>query len=229
MADRIFAITGAFGVLGSAVSSAAAAQGQRVVLIDRAPAGSGPPPSIATLVMSGVDLADAAAAEAAFRAAVEQLGGVDVLFNIAGGFNWETVEGASPQLWLDLYRLNVLTALNATRAALPYLKRSPAGRVINVGSHAALQAGTGMGAYAAAKQGVHALTQALAVELKTTSITVNAVLPSILDTPANRADMPAADTGAWVAPAQLAAVMMFLASEAAQAVTGALVPVTGKV
>ena len=86
-----------------------------------------------------------------------------------------------------------------------------------------------MGAYAASKAGVHALTQALAEELKGDNITVNAVLPSIIDTPANRADMPDADPSTWVAPSDLAAVMLFLASEAAGAVTGALLPVTGRV
>ena len=86
-----------------------------------------------------------------------------------------------------------------------------------------------MGPYAASKAGVHKLTEALAEELKAEGITVNAVLPSILDTPTNRADMPDADPTAWVAPDDLAAVILFLASEAARAVTGALVPVTGRV
>lgn len=229
MPDRVFAITGAFGALGSVVSTLAAAQGEKVVLIDRTSAPSDLPFSGEALVLAGVDLADAAAAGAALRAAAERFGGVDVLLNIAGGFSWETVEGGSPDLWRDLYQLNVLTALNASRAALPFLKRRPAGRIISIGSYAALQAGTGMGAYAAAKVGVHALTQALAAELKATSVTVNAVLPSILDTPANRANMPDADAAAWVTPPQLAAVIMFLAGENAQAMTGALVPVTGKV
>ncbi|MFW2346572.1 MAG: SDR family oxidoreductase, partial [Brevundimonas mediterranea] len=87
----------------------------------------------------------------------------------------------------------------------------------------------GMGAYGAAKLGVHALTQALAEELKTTAVTVNAVLPSIIDTPTNRKDMPDADPAAWVAPADLAAVILFLASPESRAMTGALVPVTGRV
>jgi NAD(P)-dependent dehydrogenase (short-subunit alcohol dehydrogenase family) len=86
-----------------------------------------------------------------------------------------------------------------------------------------------MGAYAASKAGVHSLTQALAEELKADGVTVNAVLPSIIDTPANRADMPKADFSAWVRPDELAAVMLFLASEPASGVTGALIPVTGRV
>ena len=128
-----------------------------------------------------------------------------------------------------MFALNLSTALHASRAALPHLKASDAGRIVNVGSAAALKAGAGMGAYGASKAAVHALTQSLAEELKTTAVNVNAVLPSIIDTPANRADMRDADPAQWVAPADLAAVILFLASPESRAMTGALVPVTGRV
>lgn len=230
MAGRVIAITGAYGVLGQAVAKAAAAQGARLALIDfakDAPAGLPGGPDV--LVLGGVDLTDAVQSGAAMDAAADRFGGVDALLNIAGGFTWETLQEGSIASWPAMYRLNVLTAANACRAAVPHLKRSAAGRIVNVGSAAALKAALGMGAYAAAKAGVHALTQALAEELKGDNVTVNAVLPSIIDTPTNRADMPKADFAAWVAPDDLAAVMLFLASEAAVAVTGALVPVTGRV
>lgn len=226
MSDRIIAITGAAGVLGSAVAQAAAELPYKLALIDFAPECPGPE---GAFVQTGVDLTDAVQAGAAIDAVADRFGRLDVLLNIAGGFRWETLEGGGYETWPALYRLNVLTATNASRAAIPHLKRSAAGRIVNVGSAAALKAGMGMGAYAAAKAGVHALTQALAEELKGDDVTVNAVLPSIIDTPANRADMPKADFAAWVAPKDLAAVMLFLASEAAGAVTGALVPVTGRV
>lgn len=131
--------------------------------------------------------------------------------------------------WHRLFLMNVQTAANASRSAIPHLRRSAAGRIVNVGANAALKASLGMGPYAASKAGVHALTEALAEELKADNVTVNAVLPSILDTLANRADMPNADPSAWVAPDDLATVILFLASEAAGAVTGALLPVTGRV
>jgi NAD(P)-dependent dehydrogenase (short-subunit alcohol dehydrogenase family) len=124
--------------------------------------------------------------------------------------------------------LNVTTALNASRAAIPHLLASRAARIVNIGALGALQAGSGMGAYAASKSGVHRLTEALAAEHKG-RITVNAVLPSIIDTAANRASMPKADFSKWVAPQELAEVILFLASDAASAVTGALIPVTGRV
>jgi NAD(P)-dependent dehydrogenase (short-subunit alcohol dehydrogenase family) len=230
MAERVVVITGAFGVLGQAVAKAAAGQGARLALIDfatDAPAGLPTGPDV--LVLPGVDLTDANAAGAAMEAVSDRFGRIDALLNIAGGFTWDTLQDGSIASWPAMYRLNVLTAANASRSAIPHLKRSAAGRIVNVGSSAALKAAMGMGAYAAAKAGVHSLTQALSEELKGESITVNAVLPSILDTPTNRADMPKADFATWVAPDDLAAVMLFLASDEARAVTGALVPVTGQV
>jgi NAD(P)-dependent dehydrogenase (short-subunit alcohol dehydrogenase family) len=127
-----------------------------------------------------------------------------------------------------MYALNVLTALNTSHAAIPHLQASPAGRIVNIGAMGALQAGSGMGPYAASKAGVHRLTEALAAEHKG-KITVNAVLPSTIDTAANRTSMPKADFSKWVTPQELADVILFLVSDAASAVTGALIPVNGRV
>jgi NAD(P)-dependent dehydrogenase (short-subunit alcohol dehydrogenase family) len=218
-------ITGGFGALGSGLAEAALAAGWKVALIDFAPA---PTRALDALAIGGVDLAEPAAAEAAFAKAAEHLGTIDALINVAGGFAWETVEDGSLETWDRLYRLNVRSCLVASRAALPHIAKSKAGRIVNVGANAATKAAMGMGAYTASKSGVARLTEALAEELKGKGITVNAVLPSIIDTPANRADMPDADHSAWVSPADLAAVILFLASPPARAVTGALVPVVGR-
>jgi NAD(P)-dependent dehydrogenase (short-subunit alcohol dehydrogenase family) len=145
-----------------------------------------------------------------------------------GGFAFEAVADGDPKTWQRMYALNVMTALNASRAAIPHLISLGTGRIVNIGAMGALQAGNGMGAYAASKAGVHRLTEALAAELKG-KITVNAVLPSTIDTAANRASMPKADFTKWVAPKELADVILFLASDAASAVTGALLPVNGRV
>jgi NAD(P)-dependent dehydrogenase (short-subunit alcohol dehydrogenase family) len=177
--------------------------------------------------LGGVDLTDAAAAKKAIDAAVSHFGRLDALINIAGGFSFETVAEGDPRTWQRMYALNVTTALNASRAAIPHLIASGAGRIVNVGALGALQAGAGMGPYAASKAGVHRLTEALAAEYKGT-ITVNAVLPSIIDTSANRASMPKADFSKWVRPTELADVILFLADDAASAVTGALLPVSGR-
>jgi NAD(P)-dependent dehydrogenase (short-subunit alcohol dehydrogenase family) len=154
-------------------------------------------------------------------------GRIDALLNIAGGFTWQTVTEGDPAAWDKMFALNVKTALTASRAALPHLRESK-GAIVNVGAYGALKAGAGMGAYAASKQGVMKLTESMAEELKG-QVRVNAVLPSIIDTAANRKDMPKADFSTWVQPAELAEVMLFLASDAASAVTGALIPVVGRV
>ena len=222
---RTLVITGGHGVLGRAVLEAALAEGLNVAIIDHARGQTAPD---GVLELGGVDLTDPAAAQGAMQAVAGRFGGVDALLNIAGGFVWQTVDDPAPA-WDRMYALNVTTALNATRAALPWLKQSQEGRIVNVGANGALKAAAGMGAYAAAKSGVHRLTESLAEELKTTSVTVNAVLPSILDTAQNRADMPDADPAKWVRPAELARVMLFLASPDSRAITGALIPVTGRV
>lgn len=229
MAGRIFAITGASGILGTAVARAAAAQGARIALIDHAQqADVLPECGPEAIMLGGVDLTDPVAAGAAIDAVADRFGGVDALLNIAGGFRWETVADSTSDSWYAMYRINVATAANASRAAIPHLKRSAAGRIVNIGAASAQKAALGMGPYAASKAGVHQLTHSLAEELKADGVTVNAVLPSILDTPTNRADMPKADFAAWVAPDDLAQVILFLASEEARAVTGALLPVTGR-
>jgi len=225
MGERVVAITGGHGALGRAVTEAALAQGLKVAVIDHA-MGHATPDGV--LEIGGVDLTDPVATQGAFDKILDRFGRLDVLLNIAGGFVWQTVDDAEPA-WAKMFALNLTTALNASRAALPHLKASDAGRIVNVGSAAAQKAGSGMGAYAASKSAVHRLTESLAEELKTTTVTVNAVLPSVIDTAANRRDMPDVDPAIWVAPADLAAVILFLASPEARAMTGALVPVTGRV
>ena len=225
MNERVVVVTGGHGVLGRAVVEAALSRGLKVALIDHA---SGEAAPDGALEIAGVDLTDAAAAQSAMTQVVDRFGRIDAVLNIAGGFVWQKTDDDTPA-WDRMFALNLTTALNASRAALPHLKGSADGRIVNVGSAAALKAGAGMGAYAASKSAVHSLTQALAEELKSTSVTVNAVLPSIIDTPANRADMPDADPATWVAPADLAQVILFLASPDSRAMTGALVPVTGRV
>jgi len=225
MSERVIAITGGHGALGRAVLEAALADGLKVAVIDHA---SGQTAPDGVLELGGFDLTDAASAKTAIDAVAAHFGRLDALLNIAGGFVWQTLDDAEPA-WERMFALNLKTALNASRAALPHLKRSDEGRIVNVGANGALKSASGMGAYAASKSGVHRLTESLAEELKSTSVTVNAVLPSILDTPQNRKDMPDADPTAWVQPADLARVMLFLASPDSRAITGALIPVVGRI
>jgi NAD(P)-dependent dehydrogenase (short-subunit alcohol dehydrogenase family) len=232
MKGRAIVVTGGFGALGQVIAETAARRGARVAALDVAAA---PPADLSqrlapdVLLLGGVDLASTEGARRAMAEVKARFGGLDALVNVAGGFAWETVENGDSATWDRLFALNVKTALNASKAALPYLLESGAGRIVNVGAMAALKSDAGMGAYTASKAGVHRLTESLAEELKNRGVTVNAVLPSIIDTPANRAQMPEAVFDRWVAPADLAAVILFLASREAKAVTGALVPVVGGV
>ncbi|MFL6837543.1 MAG: 3-oxoacyl-ACP reductase FabG [Bradyrhizobium sp.] len=226
MNGKVVVITGASGALGKVVAEEALARGARVAGVDYAP--SQVPATPSRIELGGVDLTDAGQAKKAIDAAAAHFGKLDALINIAGGFAFETIAEGDPKTWQRMYALNVTTALNASRAAIPHLSASSAARIINVGALGALQAGAGMGPYAASKAGVHRLTEALAAEHKG-KITVNAVLPSIIDTAANRASIPKADFGKWVTPKELADVILFLASDTASAVTGALLPVSGRV
>jgi NAD(P)-dependent dehydrogenase (short-subunit alcohol dehydrogenase family) len=226
MDGKVVVVTGASGALGKVVAEAALARGARVAGVDHAT--SQIPATANRIELGGVDLSDASQANKAIDAVAAHFGRLDALINIAGGFAFETVAEGDPKTWQRMYALNVLTALNASRSAIPHLAASRSARIVNIGAMGALQAGAGMGAYAASKAGVHHLTEALAAEWKG-KITVNAVLPSIIDTAANRASMPNADFGKWVTPQELAEVILFLISDAASAVTGALLPVSGRV
>ncbi|HET7756919.1 MAG TPA: SDR family NAD(P)-dependent oxidoreductase, partial [Steroidobacteraceae bacterium] len=156
-------ITGAFGALGTAVARRFAARGARLGLIDRAPV----PPAAAQefagghVLVGGVDLTSAQAAQAAMRSVARAGGAIHVLANIAGGFRAETLEQGSVATWELMFAMNLKTAVVACQAALPYLIASGAGRIVNVGAGAAARAGAGMGAYTASKAGVERLTEAL--------------------------------------------------------------------
>jgi len=218
-------VTGAAGALGRAVIAALAADGATVIAVDLASdIGSfGQAASV-----GGVDLTDSAATESAYGAILAEHGSLSGLANVAGGFRWEEIDGGSVDTWDLLYRMNVRTTLNSAKAALPALGQS-GGAIVNIGAAGAIKAAGGMGAYAASKAGVMRLTEALAEEFKDKRVRVNAVLPSIIDTAANRADMPDADHDRWVTPEALAAVIAFLLSDKAAAITGALIPVMGRV
>lgn len=223
---RVVVVTGAFGALGQAVVTRLTAEGARVAAIDFAPAPDG---FDAPFVRGGVDLGDLGKARDAVDAAAEALGSLWGLVNVAGGFVWETLDDGDDLSAYDrMFAMNLKTAAAASKAALSRFGDS-GGRIVNVGANGATKAGAGFGAYAASKAGVRKLTESLAEELKGRAITVNAVLPSTIDTSANRRDMPDADPSKWVTPDSLAEVIAFLLSDAARDVTGAGLPVVGRV
>jgi NAD(P)-dependent dehydrogenase (short-subunit alcohol dehydrogenase family) len=216
---RVIVVTGALGALGSAVSSALEGAGARVARIDHADAGTG-----GDLVFAGLDLTDEAASHHAMSEIAARCGRIDGLANIAGGFVWRTLADGEAADWEQMFKINLITAVNASRAALGHLGKGAS--IVNIGAGAATRAGAGMGAYAASKSGVARLTESLAEELAPAGVRVNAILPSVIDTPANRQAMPKADFTTWVAPEDIAKVIVFLMSDEATAITGASIPVT---
>jgi NAD(P)-dependent dehydrogenase (short-subunit alcohol dehydrogenase family) len=223
MTARTVIVTGGFGTLGRAVAAAFAAHGDQVARIDLAKTA---PDRSAALDVGDVDITDPGTAEGVVARVTATLGAPTVLVNIAGGFVWDTLDTGGPAIWERMFRMNVLTAASMTKAALSALKEAKAASIVNIGSVAGMKAAAGMGAYAASKGAVHRLTESLADELKGTGVTVNAILPTVIDTPANRADMPDADFNEWVKPQAIADVILFLASPAARAISGALIPVS---
>lgn len=228
---KVVVVTGAFGTLGRAVARAFAERGAGLALLDVAPQ---PPGQLREefgtepLLFGGVDLSDMEATRRVMAVAATHFGGIDVLVNIAGGFRWQTLERGEVEAWDDLYAMNLRTAVVCCKAVLPALLARGQGRIVNIGAGAAAKAGAGMGAYTASKAGVQRLTESLSEEVKDRGITVNAILPGTIDTPRNRMDMPDADFTRWVQPAAIAEVIVFLASDAASAVTGASIPVSGR-
>jgi NAD(P)-dependent dehydrogenase (short-subunit alcohol dehydrogenase family) len=228
LSGKVLVVTGSDGALGQAVALTLTGYGARLALIDYSQARPAAQPAGA-LHYGGIDLTVEDAARSVMERVVKETGRLDGLINVAGGFSWGKIDGGAQGVWDAMYRINLKTAVISCQAALPYLLQGGAGRIVNVGAMGAVKAAVGMGAYAAAKAGVAKLTEALAEELKDRGVTVNAILPSTLDTPKNRLDMPQADFARWVTPAEAAEVIAFLVSDQARAVTGALIPVVGRV
>jgi NAD(P)-dependent dehydrogenase (short-subunit alcohol dehydrogenase family) len=228
LAGKVLAITGGDGVLGQAVAATLSGYGARPAVLAHSDAPARAQPA-GTLHYGGIDLTREEAARGAMARIAKDAGRLDGLINVAGGFRWEKIAGGTLASWEAMYAVNLRTVVISCQAALPYLPQTGGGRIVNVGSLGAVKAAAGMGAYAASKAGVAKLTEALAEELKDKHITVNAILPSILDTPKNRLDMPQADFTRWVTPTEAAEVIAFLVSDEARAITGALIPVAGRV
>jgi len=226
---RTVFITGAAGNLGRAIAAAFEERGANLVLVGRtkeslAPLGA----ESERRLFVAADLLDPPALDSAVRLARARFGRVDVLCNIAGGFRmgWPVHE-TSDKDWDFLMDINARTLLHSVRAVVPQMIEAGGGKIVNVGAFAAQKGAAQMGAYVAAKSAVIRLTETMAAELRDKNINVNCVLPTIIDTPENRAAMPKADPSRWVAPADLANVIVFLASDEARAIHGAALPVTG--
>jgi NAD(P)-dependent dehydrogenase (short-subunit alcohol dehydrogenase family) len=227
LSGKVLVITGSDGALGQAVAATLSAYGAKLALLTLPQAAPISQPAGA-LHYGGIDLTQEEAAHSVMERIAKEAGRLDGLINVAGGFHWEKLAGGTLDAWDAMYKINLRTAVVCCGAVLPYLLKSGSGRIVNIGAMGAVKAAAGMGPYAASKAGVAQLTEALADELKDKQITVNAILPSTLDTPKNREDMPKADFTRWVPLGKAAEVIAFLVSDEASAITGALIPVTGR-
>ena len=218
-------LTGAAGNLGRAVAAAFAAAGANLALLDLK---RGNLQDSDRQLFVETDLLDAQNVQAAVARVVQRYGGIDVLCNIAGAFRMgAAVHELSERDWNLMMDVNARTVLNMARAVVPEMLKAGGGKIVNIGAFAAQKGAAQMGAYIASKSAVIRLTETMAAELREKNINVNCVLPTIIDTPENRAAMPKADPKRWVAPQDLAQVIVFLASDAARAIHGAALPVTG--
>jgi NAD(P)-dependent dehydrogenase (short-subunit alcohol dehydrogenase family) len=233
--DKMVLVTGGTGGLGREVTMAFLEAGARVLVTYRRAE------ELAALVSSAerigakppegaaVDVTDLAAVEQFVAGTVKKFGRIDVLVNAVGGYAggtnlWEV----DPRVYDQMLQLNLKAGFALARAVVPVMIRQNRGWVVNVASKAAVDHGAGGAPYAASKAGALALFDSLAAEVKAYNINVNSVLPSIIDTAANRAAMPQADFSKWPKPEEIARVILFLCSEEASVIHGAAIPVYGK-
>ncbi len=223
---KVALVTGANGGLGNAVTPALLQAGASVI---------GVSPSIKqsdfkhpSFVGLAANITDAEAAKNTVDAAVSRSGKLDIFVHLVGGFaGGETVGDTDDETFQRMLDMNLNSAFYLLRAVIPQMRKSKGGRIIAIGSRAALEPGAGVGAYSASKAALVALIRTVALENRDTGITANVILPGTMDTPANRQAMSKADFSKWVQPANVASLIVWLAVEAGKDVNGAAIPIYG--
>jgi NAD(P)-dependent dehydrogenase (short-subunit alcohol dehydrogenase family) len=235
LTGRVALVTGGAGALGRGTTRALLDAGATVVITDSHDRGmheqvaSLPEGMREHCTSVQADITTEEGAQRAVRHAIDAHGGLDILVNIVGGYaGGPTVAETEFATWRGQFELNATTAFLMARAAVPAMQARGRGRIINVSSRVARTAPAGLGAYAVSKAAVITLTEVLANETRAFGITANAILPSVIDTPANRQSMPDATFDDWVKPEAIGAVIRFLASEESGIISGAAIPVYGR-
>jgi NAD(P)-dependent dehydrogenase (short-subunit alcohol dehydrogenase family) len=228
---KIVVITGAAGNLGQATARAFMEVGARCVLVDKDGAVLKAIYGEAEgFTYVPIDLIDRECSIKALRECVNPLGPIEALCNLAGGFSMGKPVHETPAVEFDaMIDVNVRSIINSAAAIVPSMLANGGGRIVNIAATAGLRGSAHMAAYSLSKSAVIRITESMSAELRDHGVNVNCVLPSIIDTPTNRAAMPQQDPAQWVTPAALADVILFLTSHSSRAIHGAAIPVVGMV
>jgi NAD(P)-dependent dehydrogenase (short-subunit alcohol dehydrogenase family) len=232
VSGKVVLITGSNGALGQVVVRKFSDSGARVVLVDR---GSEPAPGALEglndpLFLGGSDVTNPESVKAMARRVVDARGRIDALLNLAGGWRGGMPVHETPvETWDFVMNLNAKSVFLASQAVIPYMLVRGYGKIVSVAAKSGLEGKANTAAYNAAKSGVIRMTESMAAELKNYGINVNCVLPTIIDSSANRDQFPKADYSKWVAPDEMADVLLFLSSDASRAIHGPAIPVYGRV
>jgi NAD(P)-dependent dehydrogenase (short-subunit alcohol dehydrogenase family) len=227
MKGKIALVTGASGGLGTHVTKAFLDEGATVVGLSPNIKQSGfDHPNFTALPAS---LSSLDAAKKAVDTVIARFGRVDILAHLVGAFaGGQTIADTDDKTFQRMFDLNLNSAFHVLRAVLPHMRKAGAGRIIAIGSRAAENPGPKVGAYSASKAALVSLMKTVALENKDAGITANVILPGTIDTPANRKDMPGADVSQWVQPETIGSLIVWLAGDSAQDVTGAVIPIYGR-
>jgi len=218
---RVVLITGGSGALGQTVAPACVRAGAHVITVDRHP----PAAQLAGMTAMQADVTDEVDVRRLVNEVIRETGRIDALVNLVGGFAMGRVEETDAALWHRMLTMNLTAAFLLSKAVLPGMVERGAGRIVHVAARAAVEPFPGAAAYIVAKSGLVALIRTLSLEQAGSGVTVNGILPATIDTAANRASMPNADTSKWVKPESIAQLVMVLISPEAGQLNGALIPI----
>lgn len=221
LGGKVVVIAGGSGALGHWVTPAFAKAGARVITADRNP----PPEQVKAGNAMKADVIDETDVQRFVNEVIRTHGRIDVLINLVGGFAMGRVVDTDVSLWQRMLTMNVTAAFLLSKSVIPHMVERGTGRILHVAAWAAVEPFPGAAAYLVSKSSLLALIRVLALELKGSGVTVNGVLPTTIDTPANRTSMPQADPSTWTKPESIADTLLFLASDQADQISGAAIPV----
>ncbi len=231
--DKVAIITGGTGALGRSVVSAFAEEGARVICTyviekEKRECLSLTKNNKDRIYYISADVTKEYHVSRLTKKCIDKYKRIDILVNIVGGFVYSNIVDTDEKTWDHMMNINLKSAFLCSKGVLPQMIKQNYGKIVNISSRPALKGSAGVGAYSASKSGVLNLTETIADEVKDYNINVNAILPSTIDTPANRRDMPDEDFSKWVKPDEMARVILFLASDDSKPISGAGIPVYGK-